>query len=143
MEKAYAKIYGNYEKIENACSGDALRDLTGAYAKEYKKKNETPAEGERIFALVQKNLKSKYVLMTNSDKSDAGFFGYWRFDRIILHVVSPAGGQDNGQCRRQQFFCERFHNGVSNYLFTDEASNDGHISPRSEPSQPIPRPRLS
>jgi calpain-15 len=52
LEKAYAKVYGNYEKIENAWSGDALRDLTGAYAKEYRKKNETPAEGDRLFGIV-------------------------------------------------------------------------------------------
>jgi hypothetical protein len=49
LEKAYAKIYGTYEKIEIAWSGDAFRDLTGASAKEYRKKNETPAEGDRIF----------------------------------------------------------------------------------------------
>lgn len=73
LEKAYAKVYGNYEKIESAWSGDALRDLTGAYAKEHRKKNETPAEGDRLFGIVQKNLKSKYVIMTNSDKSNAGF----------------------------------------------------------------------
>jgi len=73
LEKAYAKIYGSYEKIENAWSGDAFRDLTGCYAKEYKKKNETPAEGERLFKVVQKNLQEKYIIMTNSDKSDAGF----------------------------------------------------------------------
>lgn len=52
LEKAYAKVYGNYEKIENAWSGDAFRDLTGAYAKEYKKKNESPAEGDRIFTVI-------------------------------------------------------------------------------------------
>jgi calpain-15 len=30
LEKAYAKIYGNYEKIEAGLAGNALKDLTGA-----------------------------------------------------------------------------------------------------------------
>jgi calpain-15 len=30
MEKAYAKAFGSYEKIEAGLAGDALRDLTGA-----------------------------------------------------------------------------------------------------------------
>lgn len=30
LEKAYAKIYGSYEKIESGFPGAALRDLTGA-----------------------------------------------------------------------------------------------------------------
>lgn len=30
LEKAYAKIYGTYEKIEAGSSGEALVDLTGA-----------------------------------------------------------------------------------------------------------------
>jgi calpain-15 len=30
LEKAYAKVYGSYEKIESGLAGHALRDLTGA-----------------------------------------------------------------------------------------------------------------
>jgi len=30
IEKAYAKIYGNYSNIEVGYSADALKDLTGA-----------------------------------------------------------------------------------------------------------------
>ena len=30
LEKAYAKIYGTYEKINNGMSGKAINDLTGA-----------------------------------------------------------------------------------------------------------------
>ena len=30
LEKAYAKIYGTYDKIESGLAGHALRDLTGA-----------------------------------------------------------------------------------------------------------------
>lgn len=30
IEKAYAKIYGNYKKIEAGLTGNAVRDLTGA-----------------------------------------------------------------------------------------------------------------
>lgn len=30
LEKAYAKVYGAYSKIEYGMSGHALRDLTGA-----------------------------------------------------------------------------------------------------------------
>jgi len=30
LEKAYAKLYGAYDKIEGGFAGEALRDLTGA-----------------------------------------------------------------------------------------------------------------
>ena len=30
LEKAYAKVYGNYEKIEAGLTGEAIRELTGA-----------------------------------------------------------------------------------------------------------------
>jgi len=30
LEKAYAKIFGTYDRIEAGLTGDALRDLTGA-----------------------------------------------------------------------------------------------------------------
>ena len=30
LEKAYAKIYGTYDRIEAGLTGDAIRDLTGA-----------------------------------------------------------------------------------------------------------------
>ena len=30
LEKAYAKLYGSYDKIEAGLAGHALRDLTGA-----------------------------------------------------------------------------------------------------------------
>jgi hypothetical protein len=30
MEKAYAKLYGSYSKIEAGLTGDAIRELTGA-----------------------------------------------------------------------------------------------------------------
>ena len=30
MEKAYAKVFGTYDKIESGMSGKAIRDLTGA-----------------------------------------------------------------------------------------------------------------
>ncbi len=30
MEKAYAKVFGAYSKIEGGLTGDAIRDLTGA-----------------------------------------------------------------------------------------------------------------
>ena len=29
LEKAYAKMYGNYDKIEAGLTGQAIRDLTG------------------------------------------------------------------------------------------------------------------
>ena len=30
LEKAYAKIFGTYDRIEAGLTGDAIRDLTGA-----------------------------------------------------------------------------------------------------------------
>ena len=33
MEKAWAKLYGSYERIERGLCRDALRDLTGAPTK--------------------------------------------------------------------------------------------------------------
>ena len=33
LEKAWAKLYKSYERIESGCSREALRDLTGAPTK--------------------------------------------------------------------------------------------------------------
>lgn len=41
LEKAYAKIYGTYEKIEAGLAGHALRDLTGAPYEYYIRDKET------------------------------------------------------------------------------------------------------
>ncbi len=35
MEKAWAKIFGSYERIESGTCREALRDLTGAPTKSY------------------------------------------------------------------------------------------------------------
>lgn len=41
LEKAYAKLYGTYEKIEAGLAGNALRDLTGAPSEYFIRDNET------------------------------------------------------------------------------------------------------
>lgn len=41
LEKAYAKIYGSYHKIESGLSSCALKDLTGAPSEYFIRKSET------------------------------------------------------------------------------------------------------
>ena len=43
LEKAYAKMYGSYEKIEAGATGKAIRDLTGS-PYEHKVNNKTPED---------------------------------------------------------------------------------------------------
>jgi hypothetical protein len=62
-------LFGTYDKIELGFSACAFRDLTGAPSITYKKKNETPEEGEHFFALIKEGLEKKYVITTSSDSS--------------------------------------------------------------------------
>jgi len=41
LEKAYAKLYGSYHKIESGLSSCALKDLTGAPSEYFIRKGET------------------------------------------------------------------------------------------------------
>lgn len=51
MEKAYAKLYGAYDKIESGLTGEAIRDLTGApYIDIYTKDGE-----EKVWDFLTKN----------------------------------------------------------------------------------------
>lgn len=47
LEKAYAKMYGRYEKIEAGWPGDSLRDLTGAPCDQIEP--EGPEDADKIF----------------------------------------------------------------------------------------------
>jgi len=46
LEKAYAKIYGSYDKIEAGLAGHALRDLTGAPFEYFVRNDENKADIE-------------------------------------------------------------------------------------------------
>lgn len=72
LEKAYAKLYGSYEKIEAGLAGHALRDLTGAPYEYFLREDDgTPQVDECwqwIFGYVQRN----YVLAASSEPSKMG-----------------------------------------------------------------------
>ena len=57
LEKAYAKIYGSYDKIEAGLAGHALRDLTGAPF-EYFVRNEEDGHQIPISFISPKNVRS-------------------------------------------------------------------------------------
>lgn len=62
LEKAYAKIYGSYDRIEAGLTGDAIRDLTGA-PYEWKNTNEGPDE---IWKFLRKSDLKTYLMTAGS-----------------------------------------------------------------------------
>ncbi|KRX05947.1 hypothetical protein PPERSA_01025 [Pseudocohnilembus persalinus] len=69
MEKAYAKIYGNFHKIEAGLTHFALRDLTGApglcISTQEKKLDD-------LWEFITKNIQKKYLLTAGSQKDERG-----------------------------------------------------------------------
>ena len=65
LEKAYAKIYGNYEKITNGMSGKAIHDLTGA---PYENMDIIPQNANRIYNYLLKAYKSNYAITCASQE---------------------------------------------------------------------------
>jgi len=59
LEKAYAKIYGTYEKINNGMSGKAINDLTGA---PYENLDITPKTAIKGFNMVVDGKKRGYIM---------------------------------------------------------------------------------
>ena len=49
LEKAYAKLYGAYDKIEAGLAGHALRDLTGAPYQYLVRESDTDLEQENTW----------------------------------------------------------------------------------------------
>jgi calpain-15 len=68
LEKAYAKIYGNYQKIEAGITGEAIRNLTGAPA-EYLL---APFTSDEAWNFLYYNNSFDYVLTAGSNQSAKG-----------------------------------------------------------------------
>lgn len=62
LEKAYAKIFGTYDRIEAGLTGDAIRDLTGA---PYEWKNTSEGE-DKIWDFIYESYQKKYILTAGS-----------------------------------------------------------------------------
>ena len=71
IEKAYAKIFGSYHKIESGLSGNAMKDLTGAPCEYFIRKAESEAEAKRCWDFIDKYNKKDYI-QTASSEQDAG-----------------------------------------------------------------------
>lgn len=69
LEKAYAKVYGAYDKIEAGLTGHALRDLTGAPAEFMKNDAANP---DKSWDFIMQNQERKYLLTAGSQQSDKG-----------------------------------------------------------------------
>ena len=69
---AYSKLFGSYEQIELGYSCQAFRDLTGAPALDFNRKNETPEEGSRLFQIIYDNLAHKNIITTTSERNEQG-----------------------------------------------------------------------
>ena len=64
LEKAYAKIFGNYMKIINGMSGKAINDLTGAPYESMDVENQ-----KETLEYIQYGMKNNF-LMTCASKSE-------------------------------------------------------------------------
>jgi calpain-15 len=69
LEKAYSKIYGAYDKIEQGLYGQALRDLTGA-PYEYHIVNDDEPDTQKYWEFII-NGNSKNFLLGASSTSNA------------------------------------------------------------------------
>ena len=69
LEKAYAKIYGSYDKIEAGLAGHALRDLTGAPFEYFVRSDENKEEIEidRCWEFIYGYIQKKYILAASSE----------------------------------------------------------------------------
>ena len=67
LEKAYAKIYGSYDKIESGLAGHALRDLTGAPFEYFIRENETQIDVDHCWDFISKFSEKKYLLAASSE----------------------------------------------------------------------------
>lgn len=72
LEKAYAKIYGSYHKIESGLSSCALKDLTGAPSEYFIRKSETLKDADLCWDFIEKNDKLKYILTASSETNQGG-----------------------------------------------------------------------
>ncbi|CAD8199562.1 unnamed protein product [Paramecium octaurelia] len=72
LEKAYAKIYGSYQKIEQGLAGQALKDLTGAPSEYFIRKAETLKDADLCWEFMEKNDKEKYILTASSETNEQG-----------------------------------------------------------------------
>lgn len=70
LEKAYAKVYGSYEKIVSGLSGEAFRDLTGAPSESFEFNGSKDAD--RIYKIIYENLKKNYTVTTGSKATQGG-----------------------------------------------------------------------
>jgi len=99
LEKAYAKIYGSYEKIEAGIAGHALRDLTGAPYEYFIRDDESPASANKCWDFIYKFFQKKYLLAASSESSTQvlrqyslghgirGYVGY-NFLTLLCHIES-------------------------------------------------------
>ncbi|CAD8113581.1 unnamed protein product [Paramecium sonneborni] len=72
LEKAYAKIYGSYHKIESGLASCALKDLTGAPSEYFIRKAETLKDADLCWDFLEKNDKQKYILTASSETNSQG-----------------------------------------------------------------------
>lgn len=68
IEKAYAKIFGAYDKIESGLSGHAMRDLTGAPYTYYIRDGDlSDMNSEDVWKFITNNFKKKFLLIASSE----------------------------------------------------------------------------
>ena len=67
MEKAYAKVYGGYDKIESGLAGHAMRDLTGAPCEYFVRNSESEIDANECWKFVWKYYQLGYILAASSE----------------------------------------------------------------------------
>ncbi|CAD8194518.1 unnamed protein product [Paramecium octaurelia] len=72
LEKAYAKLFGSYHKIESGLASCALKDLTGAPSEYFIRKGETLKDADLCWEFMEKNDKQKYILTASSETNEQG-----------------------------------------------------------------------
>ncbi|KAM3137969.1 hypothetical protein pb186bvf_009864 [Paramecium bursaria] len=72
IEKAYAKVFGTYHKIESGLATNAMKDLTGAPCEFTVRKEQTMSEAQRFWDYIYQNKQKNYILTASSENDVSG-----------------------------------------------------------------------
>lgn len=70
LEKAYAKLFDAFDKIESGLCGHALYDLTGAPYQYLNRESDMMLEPENTWKFIQENFKKGYLLCVSCEKNN-------------------------------------------------------------------------
>lgn len=98
IEKAYAKVFGSYQKIEQGLTGVGLNALTGAPFEYLNKDQKSNVDVEVAWTFVTSNFELNHLLVGSTENNDRnGYLGlvsehaYTILDAQEVHIATKKG----------------------------------------------------